>query len=144
MRKPDSLRAAVTAALPELARDPQALKVWLSKGHVKSNGTGANARMEYAYELSLLLLDFTGDPDTLFAALVEWLAMEQPNLLLRPTDASSVIPFEIDVLDDSKVDILVSLQLDEAIDRAGGSFVHLPTPLLDDDAPIGASFGRIG
>jgi hypothetical protein len=144
MRKPDSLRAAITAALPELVRDPHALKIWLSKGHVKSNGTGAAARMEYAYELSLLLLDFTGDPDTLFAALVQWLATEQPNLLLRPTDTSAVIPFEIDVLDDRKVDILVSLQLDEAIDRVGNGFVHLATPLLDDDAPIGASIGRIG
>jgi hypothetical protein len=144
MRKPDSLRAAVTAALPELARDPQALKIWLSKGHVRSNGTGAGARMEYGYELSLFLLDFTGDPDVLFAAVVEWLAIEQPNLLLRPNDPSSVIPFEIDVLDDSKVDILVSLQLDEAVDHAGGKFVHLPTPVVDDNAPIAGLRERIG
>ncbi|MFV0625206.1 phage tail protein [Sphingomonas sp. ac-8] len=144
MRKPDSLRAAVTAALPDLARDPHALKIWLAKGHVKSNGVGTDARLEYGYELSLLLLDFTGDPDTLFAALVEWLAREQPNLLLRPTDASAVIPFEIDVLDDSKVDILVSLQLDEAIERNGDGFTHLPTPLLEESAPIAGLVGRIG
>ena len=133
MRKPDSLRSAVEAALPDLARNPQQLKIWLDSGRVRSLGRGDPMAIAYSYKLSMLVLDFAAEePNTLFGAIVAWLAIEQPDVLLRPLDLDSAITFEIDVLDDSKVDVLVTLQLDEAAVTAGDGIVRLaPEPTLD-------------
>ena len=36
MQKPDSLRAAITAADPELGRDPARLLMWVEKGRIRA------------------------------------------------------------------------------------------------------------
>lgn len=133
MRKPDSLRAALTAAVPALADNPHQLKMWIDNGRVRSLGNGGPPAIDYRYKLSLLLLDFAADePHTFFAAIVAWLALEQPDTLLRPLDPDTGIAFEIQVLDDAKVDILVTLNLDEAVrGDAAGPIVQMPEPVLD-------------
>jgi hypothetical protein len=134
MRKPDSLRAALTAAVPSLMTNPAQLKIWLDNGRVQSLGRGGPAAMEYSYKLSLLLTDFAADePHTLFGAIVAWLAVNQPDVLLRPLDPASAITFEIEVMSDTKVDILVTLNLNEVVrEDAAGAIVTLPEPALDN------------
>ncbi len=134
MRKPDSLRVALTAAVPSLAMNPAQLKIWLDNGRVQSLGRGGPTAMEYSYKLSLLLTDFAADePHTLFGAIVAWLAENQPEVLLRPLDPASAITFEIEVMSDSKVDILVTLNLNEVVrEEAAGAIVTLPEPVLDN------------
>lgn len=138
MRKPDSLRAAIEAAVPDLARNPGQLKIWLDKGSVQACGRGVPVALAYRYKLSLLVLDFAAsEPHTLFAAIVTWLEREQPDALLRPLDPQSGITFEIDVLDDGKVDVLVTMQLDEAaIGGADGTIAPRPEPALESNAPL--------
>ena len=139
MRKPDSLRAALTQAIPSLAINPQQLKMWIDNGRVRSLGHAGPVAMEYRYKLSLLLLDFAADePHTFFAAIAAWLAEEQPELLLRPLDQDAGIAFEIQVLDDAKVDILVTLNLDEAV-RAGATdtIATLPEPAMEGSELLG-------
>jgi hypothetical protein len=133
VRKPDSLRAALTQAIPALATNPHQLKMWIDNGRVRSLGHAGPAAMEYRYKLSLLLLDFAADePHTFFAAIAAWLSVEQPELLLRTLDQDAGIAFEIQVLDDAKVDILVTLNLDEAVRASGADpIATLPEPVLD-------------
>jgi len=133
VRKPDSLRAALTEAVPALATNPHQLKMWIDNGRVRSLGHAGPAAMDYRYKLSLLLMDFAADePHTFFAAIAAWLAIEQPELLLRPLDQDAGIAFEIQVLDDAKVDILVTLDLDEAVrGPAAGPIATLPEPTLE-------------
>src|SRR5690606_10278638 len=83
LRKPDTLRAAIVTRLPELARDAQALKVWVDKGRVAARASRGMMAWEYRYQLSILIIDFAQDPDLLFCAVLEWLAIEQPELLLN-------------------------------------------------------------
>lgn len=133
MRKPDSLREALETAIPDLARNPQQLKIWLDNGRVQSFGRGGPMAIGYRYKLSLMVLDFAAsEPHTLFAAIVAWLAIEQSDALLRPLDPDNGITFEIEVLDNSKVDILITLQLDEsAATGTDGAIAILPEPTLD-------------
>ena len=135
MRKPDSLRQALETAIPDLARNPQQLKIWLDNGRVQSFGRGGPMAIGYRYKLSLMVLDFAAsEPHTLFAAIVAWLAIEQPDVLLRPLDPDSGITFEIEVLDDNKVDVLITLQLDESAASCGnGAIGILAEPMLDSD-----------
>lgn len=145
MRKPDSLRAAITAALPDLQATPQNLRIWTQDGRIVATGTRAPFGMEYRYGLAVLLMDFAGDPDRLFAALVRWVAVEQPDLLMRGPERDRGIRFEVDVLDDGKVDIKVTLQLDDAVQEdATGSLAHLPAPALADDDILGGPLLPIG
>lgn len=133
MKKIESLRRALETAIPDLARNPQQLKIWLDNGRVRSLGRDGAMAIGYSYKMSMLVLDFAADePHTLFGAIVAWLAVEQPDVLLRPLDPDSAITFEIDVLDDSKVDVLVTLQLDEAAATGSdGRVGFVPEPTLD-------------
>ncbi len=77
MRKPDSLRAAIEAAVPDLARNPGQLKIWLDKGSVQACGRGVPVALAYRYKLSLLVLDFAAsEPHTLFAAIEALLGVD--------------------------------------------------------------------
>ena len=146
MRKDDTLRAAVVAALPDLNRDAQALKVWLEKGSIASVGA-AGIGWEYRYQLSLLLLDFTSDPDLLFHAILQWLRTEQPDLLMSPGALEKALTFEVDVLGDQLADILVTISLTESVQgvaRPGGiEMIHPPLPAFDDDRPLAPDAPRL-
>lgn len=56
--------------------------------------------MEYRYDLVVLLMEYPGNADTLFAALVRWLAVEQPDVLDRGPERDRGARFEVDVLED--------------------------------------------
>lgn len=144
MRKSDSLRAAVVAAFPALEAQAQQLKVWLDQGRVVSQRRpGGGVAMEYRYRCSLLLIDFSGDADLLFATIVLWLAIEQPSIGQQVGGRDAGIAFQVDVLDDGRVDVLVELDLVEAVERQGGVFVHLAERQLDDDDIIGGDLVRV-
>lgn len=135
MLKPDSLRAAITAAIPGLERNPDKLAIWVDQGQIFSRLSPApgfpNPGFEYRYRLNALLLDLEHDPDTVMIAVILWLQTHQPELLNRPCDAA--FPFECDVRSAKSVDLSIELQLSErvrAVPRDGGGYdlVHLQEP----------------
>lgn len=114
MLKPDSLRAWLTAAIPALAADPAQLQLFVDRGQVVSTGTPGLA-FEYRYTLNLLLTDFAGHPDGLFAPLLAWLGLNQPDLLQRIGRTGDGLAFEADILDNEKVDLSVTFPLSETV-----------------------------
>lgn len=140
MRKPDSLRTAIVAAVPELARDAQALKIWFDKGKLAAIAGAGPRGWEYRYQLSLFMMDYAGDPDLVFNAVLDWVQIEQPELLLDPKRPDDPIRFQAEILDDMKVDLLIELDLTEAVQAfavdGGYELRHLAEPLLDDDTPL--------
>lgn len=139
MKKPDSLRAALSAADPELARNPTDLIMWIDQGSIASPMTAA-FHFAYSYQLNVLLLGYARKQIPLVIAMLHWLRVQQPDLLTPNKDA---ISFDVDFMDNATVDLQFKLQLTEqvhAVRREDGGFdmqiLDEPDPLLADDMPL--------
>ena len=131
MLKPDSLRAHLTAAIAELARNPDQLLVFIDRGAIVSTGV-PGLSFEYRYTLNLILTDCTVHPDTIMVPLLAWLAVHQPELLANP-DRRGQIAFEADILDNDRIDLDIKIPLTERVGvhplpDGGHSAEHYPEP----------------
>lgn len=136
MIKPDSLRQAIVLSVPDLARDPDRLLMWIDKGRLRSHQTFTFG-FEYRYTLNITVLDFAASPSIIMIAVIAWLRIHQPELLGVNKDA---FEFEADILDNQAVDLALKLELSESVSvvkREDGGFdlQHLaePDPLFSDD-----------
>jgi len=143
--KHNALREAIALALPEFARDPERLSMWIEKGRIRSPMTESRD-FEWEYNLYLTTQDFTGHPSVLFLAINDWLRVNQPELL-QPGSAG--YDFEVDVVDDKTVDLHVWLDLTECVrvtkqDDGTDDLQHLSEDanLLPDDLQ-GAKLKRL-
>lgn len=138
MQKPASLRQALTAALEELRKEPTRLAIWIEDGAVRSRDTG-DLSFGFEYPLSILLRDMKTDIALVTLAITRWLRRNQPDLLAAGQGDS--FKFETDILDNEKADILITLQLREAVTvtpkEDGGfdlAYQAEPDPLFEGDA----------
>ncbi|MFM0699526.1 phage tail protein [Paraburkholderia sediminicola] len=114
MIKPASLRAALVAAIPSLATDPERLTVFIDAGHIAGTGTRTPS-FEYRYTAHALVMDFAGEADHVFIAIVEWARANQPDLVTNADQRESGITFEADILNNQTVDLSIKLQLTESV-----------------------------
>jgi hypothetical protein len=132
MYKPGNLRAFLVAAIPELARDPDRLSIYIDRGSLRAS-MAPGLSWEYAYTLNLILTDFAGDPDAVMAPVIDWMRVQQPDTMANPDLAERAISFEADILNNDAVDLAITLELTErAICRArkdaGYDVTHPPEP----------------
>lgn len=132
MIKPPSLREHLTAALPELRRDPEKLQVFIDAGQIIATGV-PGLSFEYQYSLNIVLLDYAGHPDAVMVPLLAWLAVHQPELLHNPEQRQR-IRFEADLLDGGRVDLSIEIPLTERVGvhprpEGGHTVVHYPEPV---------------
>ncbi len=137
MKKPANLRAAIVALLPELARNPDKLVMWVETGRTRATGN-AQRGFAWEYQLTVVVEDFTKPPETLFFIVVDWLRTQQPDLLAPNTEG---FPFEVDVIDDKTADVKITLPLREIVsatsDGAGGWQLEVQAePILFPDAAV--------
>nr|WP_229419113.1 phage tail protein [Pseudoduganella dura] len=133
VKKPASLRQAVTAAIPTLANDPDKLLVFVDKGRAVSTGAPGKS-FQYGYTLNLILTDWSGDPDHLLFAILEWCRVNESDLLENPEKQARGVRFEVDVLNHETYDVSVELELSErvivSIDAGGQpTFSHPAEPV---------------
>lgn len=114
MKKPASLRAALAAALPELARDPDRLLVFIDAGSIRST-LAAGLSWEYAYTLNIILTDYAGHPDAVIVPILQWVRVNQSELLDNVDEREHGITFEADILDSGSVDMAIKLMLTERV-----------------------------
>jgi hypothetical protein len=114
MNKPDNLRAHLLAAVPELRHNPDRLLIFIDNGKVRCTAA-AGLSFEYAYDLQIILTDFAGHPDSVILPLLGWLRVNQSELLANLDKSADGIKFEADVIDNSKVDMSLSLPLTERV-----------------------------
>lgn len=141
MKKPDLLRAAITAQLPELGKDPDRLAMWVEKGTVRATG---NRQHGFAWEYDLIVVaeNYVQDPALLFFIVVDWLRTQQPDLLAA---GGAGFPFEVDILEAGAVDVRVTLPLREVVTAeqvdGGWQLTVVPetVPMLPDDVPLRAA-----
>src|SRR3546814_8804421 len=97
MKKPDSLRAALSAADPELARNPTDLIMWIDQGSIASPMTAA-FHFAYSYQLNVLLIGYARKQIPLVIAMLHLLRAQQPDLLNPNKDA---IRFDVAFMDNT-------------------------------------------
>ena len=134
MLKPASLRAALTAALPDLARDPERLVMVIKAGNVINTGTPALS-WEYRYTLSIIVLDWAGHADAIIAPLLMWAKRHQSEIFDNPERRERALRFNVDFLSTTTVDLALEIDLTEAVlarPRAGTpgalNLIHKPEP----------------
>ena len=120
MNKPGSLRRALTAAIPSLEAEPDKLAVFLDEGSIVATGTRSFS-FEYRYTVHALVMDFAGDADTVFVAIVEWARANQPDLVTNPDERAHGITFEADILNHASADLSIKLALTESVVVTAGA-----------------------
>lgn len=114
MKKPASLRAAIAAAIPDLAANPDRFLVFVDAGTVTAfNSTSLS--FDYQYTLNLILTDYAGDPDQVFLPLLAWVHANQSELLANDDKRRKGIEFEVDHLNHTTCDISIKLALEESV-----------------------------
>lgn len=134
MIKPASLRAHLVAALPDLARDADRLLVFIDAGSSVSTFQ-PGLSFEYQYTLNLIVTDYAGHPDSVMLPLLEWVQVNQSELLSNPARRGD-ITFEADILANDAVDLSIKLPLTERVvvtvkDGGGYDMTHAPKPVID-------------
>ncbi len=148
MQKPDSLRSALVTAIPELARDPDKLKLFIDRGQIQTLATGSLA-FAWSYTLNLIVEDWTGHPDLIVIAVIIWLRDNQIELVARHDEGKSGFRFEADIIDANTIDLSIELDLLEpvgAIKREDGGYdlTHFaqPAPVIPDEVALVTSPGN--
>jgi hypothetical protein len=136
MLKPDTLRAALTAACADLRTDPKRLVMMIDKGSIRATAV-PGLSFEYRYTLQLLLLDFAGHPDQIMVPLIAWLFVNQNELLANPDKSRDGIGFNAELLDSGRVDLEITLVLTERVrvvrrEDGGHDVTHLPEPPVEE------------
>ena len=114
MNKPESLRAHLVAAVPELKRNPDRLLTFVDNGSMRSTAA-PGLSFEYSYTLNIILTDFAGHPDAVAIPLFAWVLINQRELMENQEKGRDAIKFEADILDNSKVDLSITLPLTERV-----------------------------
>lgn len=125
MRKPHSLRAHLTAASPELQRDPDKLAIYVREGRLVAAGA-ATLSFEYRYTLTAVLLDYAGQADAIMVPLLAWLRAHQVEILENPALRDKSVRFEVEYLNKETVDIQIEIDLSEAVTVAPGAQASSP------------------
>lgn len=112
MRKPVDLRRHLTAALPELRRNPERLMMFVMGGTVRATATRALA-WQYEYTLRLVLADWAAHADTVVAPLLAWLRVHQNDMLANHDRKG--IRFEAEYLNATSMDLAVDVDLTESV-----------------------------
>lgn len=141
MNKPNSLRAHLLAAVPELHKNPDRLLVFIDNGTIRSTAAHGLS-FEYSYTLNVILTDFAGHPDAVAIPLFAWVLVNQRELMENQERGRDAIKFEADILDNSKVDLSITLPLTERVivkrmDDGTLQVDHPPEPQLDEFFPAG-------
>ena len=139
MKKPEGLRAHLTAALPWLQANPDRLLVFADEGGIVSTEeTGLS--FEWRYTLNLIFTDLALHPDEIAVPLLGWVRENQSELMGNP-ERRDGIRFEADVLAGDKIDLSIKLPLTERVGvhlQDGNHVVeHYAEPTWDEAFPSG-------
>ena len=93
MKKLESLRTHMLNAVKELQRDPERMLIFTEKGNVRC--TLANGlSFEYVYDLNLILTEYAGDLDAVMIPLLDWVRINQHELLANLEKSKDAFKFE--------------------------------------------------
>lgn len=112
MLKPDSLRKALTDAVPVLRNNPDMLRLFIDGGSMGAT-LAASLSFEKRYTLNVVVTDFTGEIDLLLVPVLAWLREQQPDIMTTDEGRKKGFTWIADINNDSSMDISISLLLTE-------------------------------
>ncbi|HDT5144873.1 TPA: phage tail protein [Klebsiella michiganensis] len=112
MLKPNSLRKALTDAVPVLNTNPDMLRVFIDNGNNTAT-LAASLSFEKRYILNVVVTDFTDDIDLLFVPVMAWLRVNQPDIMTTDEGRKKGFTWYADINNDSSIDVSISLLLTE-------------------------------
>ena len=128
MKKLESLRNHLLNAVKELQRDPERLLIFTEKGNVRC--TSANGlSFEYVYDLNFILTEYAGDLDAVMIPLLDWVRVNQHELMANLEKSKEAFKFETVVLDNGTVDLSLTFPVTERV-----------IVKRDDDGTLSVSF----
>jgi len=114
MNKPSALRAHLLTSIYELKHSPERLLIFINNGKVRCT-SARTMSFEYIFNLQIILTNFASHPDSVILPLLDWLGAHQPEILENLSSATEGIQFEVDILDNSRVDLSLTLCLTERV-----------------------------
>lgn len=112
MIKPQLLRQYLQDCIPELARDPERLLLYIAGGSAQATATRAPS-WQYSYTLRVLVLDWARSADAIFAPLLAWVRTHQWDVLANPDRQG--IRFEAEYLSTDTMDLSIEIDLTERV-----------------------------
>ncbi|RDE73078.1 phage tail protein [Haemophilus sputorum] len=138
MIKPNRLRAILTRTLSYFAKNPEALILQFDNGKIKVTGNKSPS-FEYHYDLLVSVKDFPFHPDVLFVPIIDFIRIEQAELLYNNDNWGKV---EFDIVDNNHktYDIYISIPLTERViartENGEYQIQHGNEPQLDEYQPL--------
>ena len=114
MKKPDSLRTHLLAAIKELQRDPERMLIFTDKGNVRCTGA-SGLSFEYVYDLNVILTEYAGELDAVMIPLFDWVRVNQSELLMNLDKNKEAFKFETVILNNNTDDISLTFPLTERV-----------------------------
>ncbi len=132
MLKPNEIRELITRSIPFFKKNPEQLIIYLNEGSISARGTNGLS-YQYNYRLNVLITDFSGHIDTVILPILIYLRTNQPELFENYQKNSSLIQFEVDILNDHLVDLSLQIDLTERVlvdesNKGKLRATHLPEP----------------
>lgn len=125
MYKPKSLRKALTDAVPDLARNPEMMRIFIDNGKLAST-LAASLSFENQYTLNVVVTDFTGDIELLLVPIQAWLRIHQADIMTTDEGRKKGFTYFADINSNDSADISISLMLTErTIVREDGDKLHI-------------------
>ena len=112
MYKPKSLRKALTDAVPDLARNPEMMRIFIDNGKLAST-LAASLSFENQYTLNVVVTDFTGDIELLLVPVQAWLRIHQADIMTTDEGRKKGFTYFADINSNDSTDISISLMLTE-------------------------------
>lgn len=127
MYKPKSLRKALTDAVPDLARNPEMMRIFIDNGKLAST-LAASLSFENQYTLNVVVTDFTGDIELLLVPIQAWLRIHQADIMTTDEGRKKGFTYFADINSNDSADISISLMLTErTLVREEGDKLHVET-----------------
>ena len=114
MKKPDSLRSHILAAVKELQRDPERMLIFTDKGNVRCTGA-SGLSFEYVYDLNFILTEYSGELDAVMIPLLDWVRVNQSELIMNLDKSKEAFKIETVILNNNTVDLSLTFPLTERV-----------------------------
>jgi hypothetical protein len=109
MKKLHSLRAYLVERIPDLKRNPDRMLTFIEDGSIEFH-RGAHLSHEYRVPVRIVLTDHSGELDTVFIPLLQWLSRYQPDI--NPQEG---ITFQAELLSNKAWDLAIDVTLTERV-----------------------------
>ena len=126
MKKPTTLRQHLLARLPSLQNDPKRLVILVENGRIAVTGkapitlkkpgdaTSAQAvplrSFMYRARYEVYVMDYTGCPSDITAAVVEWVQNNQPDLMDNANFQENGLSFDVEFVSTKAINMLIVLE----------------------------------